>query len=88
MRTTFLTIHEMFTDEEYKKLPKEEKLKCELCGADIEEGYMLHPNDEERGRVIKLFKTEEPSKWFVGECCFGGFCFQPHKWLDWMEKYI
>jgi len=50
------------------------KLKCNLCGAEIEEGYMLYPSIKEWDRIIKLFQTEETSDWCVGECCVGGFC--------------
>jgi len=65
--------------------------KCCYCGRPLDEGYVLHPsNDEEAEALVKKFGESEGYIWFVGECCFGGDCGvkgvrTPH---DWYNEYV
>lgn len=62
-----------------------EKRVCAVCKQVIIEGYVLHPDmQEEWDALTKRFG--DTSNWYVGECCFGGYCQHPDDWLDYLES--
>ena len=60
---------------------------CAMCGKTLEDGYSLNSQSSEEDKILKqTFGNEE--FWFVGECCFGGYCMRPNKFLQVITKKL
>ena len=60
-----------------------------MCGKFINEGYSLEPLSNECWDLLEK-KFGDISNWFVGECCFGGYCGAKgaRRPDDWFELFI
>jgi len=56
-----------------------------MCEKTLEEGYSLNSKSVKENEILKkAFGNEE--NWFVGECCFGGYCMRPNEFLPIITK--
>jgi len=59
--------------------------RCIICGKELNEGYLLQAEDAEEWNILEE-RFGDPSDWFIGECCFGGYCYRPNVFFDQVIK--
>ncbi|MFQ5970414.1 MAG: hypothetical protein ACE5J2_07970 [Nitrososphaerales archaeon] len=62
-----------------------EHWKCSICRTKVDEGYRLTADSQLAWDTLEGVFGDDYN-WFVGECCFGGYCHRPNVFFEQVLK--